>query len=259
MNSLIEAEPFNSLQVPENESPLKDLLFFFKVNRPGDITWAHRVNQTQRLKEFWQTAMMIEGDVWLRNGVPVMVHDQGEESDLSFKVWIKTIVNSGKGAKLDFKNPLAVTPCLKQLQNIDPKSPIILNADILQGPGGNVSEFEPDKFINLCRGLYPKGVLSLGWITELLQDGEYTADMVAEMLAIAERIGNIPVTFCVRACYLESSYSELLPLTEKPNHMITIWNNEPVPDDLKEWMNDNLNPDKTFYDLMDTNGDPLRL
>ena len=84
--------------------------------------------------------------------------------------------------------------------------------------------------------------------------------MIHEMVKLTNKIDKkIPITFPVRAYYLPSLYSELEILIQNPNRTFTIWNNEPVQEDLQQWMRDNLDPKKTFYDLIDSHGNPMKL
>jgi len=236
------------------------LISFFGVKSPWDIKWAHAVNNLERLEQYCKSPeiMMIEGDISLRGENIVMAHDPSQKADISFVTWIEKTAISKKGANLDFKDPLAVSYCLRKLQELDLENPIFLDAEILQGPGGQTSKFEPIEFIELCKKYYPKGILSTGWTTEHLPNAKYTEDMIYQMLEIVKDFDCL-ITFPIRACYTKSSYSELQILLQKPNHTLTIWNNEPVPDDLKSWIKNNFDHDKTFCDLIDEKGNPIYL
>ena len=236
---------------------MKDLLSFFGVKCPGDIKWAHAANNLEKLEQYCKSpkVMMIEGDISPRGENIVMVHDPNQKADITFDIWIEKISTSKKGAKLDFKDPLAVLYCLRKLQNLDLKNPIFLNADILQGPGGQIPKFESIEFIELCKKYYPKGALSIGWTTEYLPNKKYTKDMIYKMLEIVKDF-DCPITFPIRACYIRSSHSDLQMLLQKLNYTLTIWNGEPISNDLKEWIKHKFDHDKTFYDLIDENGSP---
>jgi len=233
---------------------------FFGVKRPWDVRWAHAVNNSERLEQYYKSPkiMMIDGDISLRGENIVMAHDPNQKTDITFDTWIEKIAISKKGAKLDFKDPLAVSYCLRKLQELDLENPIFLNADILQGPGGQTSKFEPTEFIELCKKHYPKGTLSLGWTTEHLPNAKYTEDMTYQMLEIVKDFDYL-ITFSIRACYIKFSYSGLQTLLQKPNHTLTIWNDKPVPDDLKKWIKNNFDHYKTFCDLIDERGNPVYL
>lgn len=233
---------------------------FFGVKRPWDIKWAHAVNNLERLEQCCKSPeiMMIEGDISLRGENIVMARNLSQKADISFDTWIEKIAISRKGAKLDFKDPAAVSYCLRKLQNLDLENPIFFNADILQGPGGQTSKFEPIKFIDFCKKHYPKGTISIGWTTRCLLNAKYTKDMIYQMIEIVKDFDYL-ITFPIRACYAKSSYSELQILLQRPNHTLTFWNNEPVSNDLKKWIKHKFDHDKTFYDLTDKKGNPIYL
>ncbi|MBZ9572281.1 DUF2181 domain-containing protein [Patescibacteria group bacterium] len=233
---------------------------FFGVKSPWDIRWAHAVNNLERLEQYCKSpkTMMIEGDISSRGENIVMAHDPNQKADITFDIWIEKIATSKKGAKLDFKDPLAISYCLKKLQKLGLENPIFLNADILQGPGGRIPKFEPIEFIELCKKYYPKGILSIGWTTGYLPNAKYTKHMIHEMFEIVKDFDYL-ITFPIRACYTRSSYSELQMLLQKLNHTLTIWNSEPVSDDLKRWIKDNFDHCRAFYDLIDEKGNPIYL
>ncbi len=239
---------------------MKNLLSFFKVECPWDIRWAHAVNRFQKLEKYCNSPqiMVIESDICLKGKTVVIAHDSNQEIDLTFDVWIEKIADSKKGAKLDFRESSVVLLCLKKLQKANLKNPIFLHADILQGPGGKIPKFRAMEFIDLCKKHYPEGILSIGWTTAYLPNTKYTKNMINQMIGIIKKIDGT-ITVSLRACYLKSSYSELQLLIQKPNYTITIWNSEPVSDDLKNWIKHKFDHNKTFYDLIDNDGNPLRL
>ncbi len=54
----------------------------------------------------WGSAQMIEADVLLRGQdpkVPIMAHPPDNDSDITLQDWLKEVVKSDKGIKLDFK------------------------------------------------------------------------------------------------------------------------------------------------------------
>lgn len=231
-----------------------------RAKRPWDIIWAHAVNDSGKLEQCCESSnvMVIEGDISLREGNIVMAHDPLKEVDITFNTWIEKIATTTKGAKLDFKDPLSISPCLEKLQNLNLGGPIFLHADILRGPGGGIPKFDPSEFIELCKEQYPKGILSLGWTTEGSLNVKYTENMICQMLETVKDFDYL-VTFSIRACYVRSSYLVSKMLLQGVNHTITIWNNESVPDDLKSWIKYHFDHDKTFYDLIDEKGNPISL
>lgn len=97
---------------------------------------------------------------------------------------------SPKGIKLDFKEPKVVEACLSLLADVirheGLRCPILLNADIWDGPSDRHSPFSPRPFINQCRRCCPSAGLSLGWTVggkekELLWGrGVYTGAMAVQ-------------------------------------------------------------------------------
>ncbi len=233
---------------------MEKLLSHFEVEYPADVIWAHGVNGRKNLEHYCKSAkiMMIEGDISMKNGIPVMAHNATDKIDLTFNEWINKVSDSKKGAKLDFKDQSTVLLCLKMLNDKEIEIPIFFNADILQGPNGKVPEMNAKEFIHLCKTHYSEAILSLGWTTGFSLGTRYTKQMVNSMSNVASGI-NLTITFPVRACYLKPSYSILQPLIEKTTHTITVWNNETISNDQKSWIENTFDPHKIFYDLIDNN------
>ncbi len=239
------------------------ILEFFKVKRPWDVIWAHAVNDKERLKRFCSdNTMMIEGDISLsKNGEIIMAHPPKRKSDLTFDEWIEMILKSHKGAKLDFKDPIVVIPVLRELQRMKIDIPIFLNADILRGPGGSDSVFNPSEFISNCNEFYPNAdYISLGWTIGYTLTGRYTSKMVNDMISTG-RESIIPVTISVLAYYMPRSWSALREIFEKSEDTITIWNVKKVKisERLKNWIRNNVDKNRTFVDLIDKKGAPIRI
>jgi Uncharacterized conserved protein (DUF2181) len=163
--------------------------------------------------------------------------------------------NSRQGLKLDFKDPEIVEQCLEVLRGAGLTQPILLNAGILQGNGGSISKFNAPGFIALCKQYYPQGILSVDWTTAA--DKSYTAQNIDEMLALVNDLDE--VTFPVRAQLVPNSWQELQRLlAAKPDYTLTIWGGEPS-DELRGWIQTNTDPARTFYDLVDKDGMPVKL
>ncbi len=230
------------------------------IKRPGDVRWSHAVNSREKLERFLQDkqVLFIESDIRVsRNGTIVTAHPPETESDLTFDELISGISTSTKGLKLDFKDPEVLIPCLERLKKSDLSQPVFLNADILQGNGANPSKFSAVSFIALCKKYYPEGILSLGWTTTADPNLSYTKEIVDEMLRLCEGIPQ--VTFPVRACLLPNSWEQVSRLIEDGGYTLTVWNNEPIDTVLKNWIQNNTNPEKTFYDFIDEEKNPLQL
>ena len=239
------------------------MLEFFNVKRLWDITWAHGVNDKKRLRKFSNdNTMMIEGDIsFSENGDIIMAHPPQRKSDLTFDEWIETISEFHKGAKLDFKDPKAVIPVLKKMQKLSTYMPVFLNADILKGPGGSDLIFDPSEFISICNEYYSKAdYLSLGWTVEYIKNGEFTNEMVDNMITLSKKSA-IPVTISVLIYYMPRSWNTLKRIFKNSKDTITIWGVKEVgvSEELGEWVKIHVDPDRTFVDLIDKNGSPIRI
>jgi hypothetical protein len=186
----------------------------------------------------------------------IMAHPPRRESDLTFEGWMAGIAQARKGAKLDFKDPSVVLPCLEGLRGDG--MPIFLNADVIEGPGGPASRFEAGAFIADCSRLCPEGVLSVGWTTGHVEGGRYTGEMIDRMLKACEGVEG-SITFPVRAYYMRDSWGVLKRLLERPDHTLTIWNSEAVEEEFRAWLKGEVDPGRVFYDLTETDGSPMRL
>lgn len=230
----------------------------FKVKTPGEVTWTHAVNSIAKLKKSLEDPkiMFIETDIRMSDqGKIVAAHSSGDDSDLTVEHLLESLRNSKKGLKLDFKDPQAVSPTLKLLKSAGLNQPVLLNADILQGNGGNPTKFNPKEFIELCRREYPEGVLSLGWTITTSPELPYTQEDVQSMIDFTSDISEI--TFPVCACLLSTSWRALSKLLENPGRTLSVWNNEPLEKDLLAWIKQNTEPTRTFYDFTDENKDPI--
>jgi len=258
-----------------SSTAMRGLLDFFGVERPGDMKWAHEVNNRDNLKRVCASpsAMMIEGDV---SYIPqteeiIMAHypprrgdnktlnewqeDEArkpEEEKLYLEEWIELIAESGKGAKLDFKDQHAVPDGLEALRRVigGRDIPVFLNADVLEGPGGSRSCFEAEEFISFCNQLYPHAIVSLGWTTENVEGGKYDREHFREILTICQLCAGA-VTVSIKAGFLKESHRELKRFLEKTDHTFTVWDDKEVSHDLMEWMRNEIGHDRIFYDIDD--------
>ncbi|MCL5785022.1 MAG: FAM151 family protein [Patescibacteria group bacterium] len=241
------------------------LLDFFQKNyhikNIGDINWAHRVNTRSKLEETLKNpeSLFIESDINISSQkTPVLAHNPRDYTDLTYDELILKISQSNKGIKLDFKDPEIVIPCLKLLLQVNLKQPVILNADVFRGLN---TKFDAKNFIETCQKLYPAGVLSLGFTGRFFSYSKKDIDRTLEICQ-----GLKEVTFPVRARLLPKSWIQIQRLLNTPGWTITIWNEyhqhfykELVSDNLKAWIKENTDPEKTFYDMVDSHGHPLKL
>jgi hypothetical protein len=231
----------------------------YGISTIGDVTWSHAVNSREKLGRTinQESIMFIESDIRVSSGGEIVcAHPPATESDLSFDDLVNQMTESKQGLKLDFKDPEILIPCLQKLHSKQLTQPVLLNADILKGNGANISKFSVVGFMALTQQHYPRGVLSIGWTTLADSEFPYTAENIDEMLSFSQ--GLEEVTYPVRACLLPNSWNELSRLIRKIGHTLSIWNNEPLDTGLQNWIHENTDPTKTFYDFIDENKEPLR-
>jgi hypothetical protein len=241
-----------------------DILPFFQVTRPWDIVWHHGVNSWEKLRRCCAApfSMMVEGDIAYSKTHKqlIMAHPPDTESDLTLKEWLAYIVKMHKGAKLDFKEAALIPESLELVKTLVKDIPIVLNADTIQGPHGEKPSCTTQHFIAQCSPLGSDVLLSIGWTTEDPPVGAYTPSMITQMLEECAGFSG-PITFPVRACFLQSSWEQIQPLFWAPQHSITIWNalTEDLPPALLTWIKETIDPQRAFYDLTGPDGLPLRL
>lgn len=231
----------------------------YQISTLGDVTWAHAVNSKEKLSRFLHDpqTMMLEADIRISpRGDAVVAHPPAVDSDLRFEELLAAMVSSKQGIKFDFKDPEILIPCLTKLQDASLQQPVYVNGDILQGNRGFPPKFSAVGFLALCKDIYPEGILSIGWTTHSGPDAAYTKENVDEMLSLCQDIEH--ATFPIRASLLPYSWKHLVRLIEREGYSLTIWNAEPVETDLFNWMRDNVDPAKAFYDLSDENKNPVR-
>ncbi|KAJ8600588.1 hypothetical protein CTAYLR_008177 [Chrysophaeum taylorii] len=158
-------------------------------------TWVHSCCSVGELCRALEDSSVsaIESDIIMASE-PVMAHPPATASDLSFAEFLERCVSAQavKHLKLDFKDPAAVVPCLElvksQKSHLAARGQCVwLNADVLPGPGVDVSLFDGDDFVRTCTKILPTGVLSLGWRVDLGRGGGYEAHHVDRLLELLER------------------------------------------------------------------------
>lgn len=229
------------------------------VSRPGDVGWIHGANSSQALLGALSDprVQFIEGDISLVGGEIIMAHPPVVESDLSFERWLDLTVAAGKGAKLDFKSPEAVVPCLTYAEKrAAGKIPLCANADILAGPGGDEALFSPGEFVSLCSSLLPQAFLSLGWTVEKGESG-YTGAMIDSMLGLLADV-NAAVTLCFFAGYLKEAWPRVGEILEENDCTLTIWGRT-SDRPLVSWIRDNTPAERCFYDMQWRDGSQIHL
>lgn len=229
----------------------------YHIDSLGDVTWAHAVNSKAKLNRFLHDSqtMVLEVDIRISpRGEIVAAHPPANDSDLSFDELLQAVQSSKKGLKLDFKDAEVLYPCLVRLKEMALPQPILLNADILQNNPVYAPKFNAVAFLALCQKIYPQGILSPGWTTAA--GVAYSSEQVDQMLSLCREVQQ--ATFPVRASLLMSSWQHLTRLVQSDGYSLTIWNAEPVDQELLTWMREHTDPARTMYDLCDQNKNPIR-
>ncbi|MEO8287412.1 MAG: DUF2181 domain-containing protein [Chloroflexota bacterium] len=215
----------------------------YGVRRLCDISWAHAVNSRERLlAALSRDAMMVECDVLTTGAGDIMLaHSPGDASDMLLLEVLDILRDERVGLKVDMKEPSAVYPTLDSLSRARLTCPVILNADILNGPGGRPALFEPGSFISACKEQYEAGILSVGWTTTSDTQEVYTEAQVSEMLALCRDCGS--VAFPVRADLLPRSWPALSRLYSHEGAMLSLWGD--IAEDGLAWLDRHL-PDGNY-------------
>ncbi|XP_056395273.1 protein FAM151B [Hyla sarda] len=244
----------------------KDLI---KAKDGIEIVWEHAANSKEKLHQALQSdAHMIEADILLRgtgDREPIMAHPPATDSDINLRDWLAKVSTSNKGIKLDFKSLEAVLPSMKILDTMKDNlhQPVWINADILTGPGGNVS-VDATEFLQVVTSFFSDVTLSLGWTTAWHPDKPnegYNWEMVREMENICKNLSQ-PVTFPVRAALVRQSWPQLQWLLQSSDrYSLTVWSGKddiyPVEDLL--YIREHTGEDRIFYDVFEPQNSELKL
>ncbi|HRJ42802.1 MAG: DUF2181 domain-containing protein [Caldilineaceae bacterium] len=234
---------------------LQQQLDHLGVARPGDVGWVHGANSRAKLEAALVDPAVhyIEGDISLGgDGQIIMAHPPATSSDLSFTDWLHATIAAGKGAKLDFKSPALVERCLIEAKrHASGRIPLIVNADLLVGPGGNPVSFDPATFLALYKKHLPQAILSPGW--KVGDNGtSYSRQQLTEMQELLRAVRS-PVTLCFHAWFLFISWPDVKWLLDQTPYTITVWGKVESPE-LLNWLRKYTNPARCFYDVQDGEG-----
>ena len=153
------------------------MLEFFSLTDGIDLKFAHAVNSRSKLNKALTDPdiMVLEADILIDplHNIPIMAHPPANSSDLTLVQFLASVFGytSLKGVKLDFKQIAVVEPSLQILEESKGNHsgrlpPIILNADILEGPENPSSvPVDAQKFLALCQKYDRTSMLSPGWTT----------------------------------------------------------------------------------------------
>jgi len=132
---------------------------------------------------------------------------------------------------------------------------IWINADILQGPTGKASDFNPDEFIDICQDFVPSAKLSLGYTSGSLPfwEGKFTKDHVDRMLGLCAKHNLRNVTFALNAALARNSPEAKRLVIPAEGHeevrlyTLTLWGEADAQ--VKKWITSSLDPKRTFVDI----------
>lgn len=249
-----------------NTAPMGGNLIDYFPETRGDgsrLAWNHAVNSRSHLEDALKSkSMMLEADVSMdsRRETPIMAHPPSTDSDITLEAWLAEVVKHHKGVKLDFKSMDVLVPSLAILKKFETqiKVPLLLNADILPGPGNPLAApLHPTKFIEMARTAFPNCILSIGWTTYVdssVIDPVYDDEMVADMKrAVAEAgVSQQAMTFPVRACVAKNSVAQLQDLLAAfPGSTLTVWSSSGDPITSKDLLKfrSHFNLKSVYFDL----------
>ncbi|XP_017776352.1 PREDICTED: protein FAM151B [Nicrophorus vespilloides] len=274
----------------------KDIIEFFEGKSPSNLKWAHAVNTKDLLdKALKDTSInMIEADVrmgklktetaYAVDDIPIMSHDTAE-SDLSleeFLIQVKGQTAERKvGIKLDFKDLLAYNQLDTEKFQTDINAlnvPVLLNADVVKGPGKTPKAGVSIKLIEKLEGV----LYSLGWTTgdfieeekeeakpekkdgeeaQKEKDNEYTETHVKAMeIYVKTNFVESKITFPVRAMFLSRNVKVFTEYLKDEKYTMTVWSAEDddkhikIPE-LSNFLLDNSK--KVFVDIPKTVQDSI--
>ncbi|KAL2091970.1 hypothetical protein ACEWY4_011768 [Coilia grayii] len=227
------------------------------------IQWYHAANSRAKITEALKSsAHMIEADILLRGhdpAEPIMAHLPQNDSDITLQEWLKEVMASDKGIKLDFKSLEAVAPSMALLEQVrhELHGPVWINADILPGPGGKATPLEPEGFLDAVGVSARNAVLSLGWTTGWSSSSEnpgYSWEMVRQMENVCSPLVE-PVTFPVRASLMSQSFAQLQWLLQQSDrYSLTVWTSLSDTLAVEELMpyRQNVSRSRVYYDLSES-------
>ncbi|NWS75580.1 F151B protein, partial [Crotophaga sulcirostris] len=170
---------------------------------------------------------------------PIMAHPPETNSDNTLEEWLKEMVNTDKGIKLDFKSLEAVRPSMLLLEHVKQhlRQPVWINADILPGPNGSNAVVDA------------KGIL----YNQMLFTVGYDWMMVKEMAQICSTLTQ-RVTFPVRAALVRQSVSELCWLMQQSDrYSLTVWTGKEDVYSVEDllYIRENFDRSRVYYDILE--------
>ncbi|NXE83274.1 F151B protein, partial [Cochlearius cochlearius] len=176
---------------------------------------------------------------------PIMAHPPETDSDNTLQEWLKEIIHTNKGIKLDFKSLEAVRPSLELLQHVkqDLRRPVWINADILPGPNGS------NAVVDAKGDCISEEFFLIKWSFTV----GYDWAMVKEMARICSTLPQ-PVTFPVRAALVRQSISELCWLIQQSDrYSLTVWTGKEDVYSVEDllYIRENFDKSRVYYDILE--------
>uniref|UniRef100_A0A671KHC5 Protein FAM151B-like n=1 Tax=Sinocyclocheilus anshuiensis TaxID=1608454 RepID=A0A671KHC5_9TELE len=260
----LKLQSLSNSKGPMSEHTLEYFLNKGTIQRTdaADIEWYHAANSKSKLTEALRgSAQMIEADVLLRgqnSKEPIMAHPPDNDNDIALQDWLKEVVKSDKGIKLDFKSLTAVSPSMILLEEVRDQlqGPVWINADILPGPGGKATPLDPHVVLQEVAQRSENDVLSLGWTTgwDVDADNPGKKTMVHQMEELCRPLKQ-PVTFPVRAALLPVSFPQFQWLLKQSDrYSLTVWTGKHDVLKVEDLLlyRQNFSKTRIYYDLLES-------
>ncbi|NXA53391.1 F151B protein, partial [Nothocercus julius] len=181
---------------------------------------------------------------------PIMAHPPETDSDNTLEEWLKEILKTNKGIKLDFKSLEAVRPSLELLGRVKPRlgRPVWLNADVLPGPNGSRAVVDARGFLDTVTSFFPDI-----FFNQMVFIVGYDWVMVKEMAQICSTLSQ-PVTFPVRAALVRQSLSELCWLLQQSDrYSLTVWTGKQDEYSVEDLLHirEHFDKSRVYYDILE--------
>jgi len=246
------------------------ILSYYGITDGIDVKWAHAVNSKYGVKKSINddSVMFLEADVVFDpiNNIPIMAHPPATTSDITLKEWLSLVFTTKKGAKIDVKQGKIMASSVGIIMNAVKTmpsyiAPILLNADILQGPNNNVTKpVDANDFIKYFTPI-KNAILSPGWTTGFTNESSgYTWEHVHKMSSLMRTTEQF-VTFPIRASLASLSEEQLIWLIKQDmeRYSLTVWTTKSDTYSVKSLSFLRKYKKNVFYDLPENEIEELKL
>ncbi len=240
--------------------PLSSSFFLHLRRNPkrlSQIRWAHRTNFKKRffLALSYKYTDALEVDLISMQGVNVRIgHDLLDSSDLDLDTFFAGVRRTKKIIKLDFKDPVSLQELGRVVRTRNPwikNKAVIVNADVLKGPGGKEAKFIPKEFFRLVRKNFPFAAISLGWTTSLSEKPlGYTSRDLSRMMELVRYFKRAEEKFfiAVRASFFRQSRQALRSLLFSRSVFLSFWESQiQLKSSEKKFIYESDLSDKSWY------------